>query len=642
MEKVCVCKSFSDEKRKEFKNLVHEALKALNKKNLSMIIHGASFPSIKEQDTGFGTYNSEGGKKFIEFVGNLGFNGIQLGPDGKTKAVDSSPYMATMFSNNPLFIDLQALTTSKYGKILSVKTFDSIVENNPAGKNRTAYGYAYDEYNKALHEAFETYKKKQPKDLKKKFDKFVKDNSFWLEKDALYEALSAKHKNDYHPMWNHELDKELFCPDGDFSQKEVKARIAQIKKDFGDEMKFYEFVQLLFHLQKEDTKDFTLKLGIKTIADAQVAFSDRDFWANQAYFMKDYMLGCPPDCFSQNGQAWGFPVMNPDAMFNPDGTLGEGGKVLKERFRKMFEENPGGVRIDHIIGLIDPYVYRKNNLPRPDKGASRLYSSPEHKKLGKYAIPKEENLNPELGSECEGRVINLNDEQIEKYAEILQKIVIDAAAEEGIEKESIICEDLGTITNPVYEVMNKLGLSGLRVTQFVDANNEEHTYRVKNTEPHHWVMTGSHDNTPTLCWIDELFDKNEVYQHALNLACDLKPKYADGFKHELMEDKRKFLTAKYAELFASPAENVQIFFADFLGMRDRYNMPGTSSEANWSLRVPQNYECLYYCQIAAGEALNLPEVLVMAIESKDEAFIAKHRGLIEKLREYSKLFSKTS
>lgn len=46
------------------------------------------------------------------------------------------------------------------------------------------------------------------------------------------------------------------------------------------------------------------------IADRQVAFSDRDCWAYQSLFLKGWCLGCPPDYFSKDGQAWGFPVMD--------------------------------------------------------------------------------------------------------------------------------------------------------------------------------------------------------------------------------------------------------------------------------------------------------------------------------------------
>lgn len=643
MEKTCVCKEISKKDKELFKKTIQKALKILNKKNFSMIVHGASFPSREDQDVGFGTYNSEGGKDFIEFAHNLGFNGIQLGPDGKTKSVDSSPYISTMFSNNPLFIDLYLLTTKEYCEILDIEIFNNIVKNNPAENHRTAYSYIYNEHNKALREAFKAYKAKlkqgdkKIKKLNKEFEKFVKANNLWLEKDAIYEALSMKHGNDYWPLWNDELDKKLFCPNSEFSQEELEARLTEIKQTFGMEMEYYEFVQFLAYLQKQDTKKFTLKKGVKTIADAQVAFSDRDYWANQAYFLKGYYLGCPPDCFSADGQAWGFPVMDPEQIFNPDGSLGEGGKKLKAKFSKMFEENPGGVRIDHIIGLIDPFVYKQGCMPKPEQGASRLFSSPEHGELKKYAIAKEENLNHEVGPESEKRIINLTNEQVEQYAQILEKIVIDAAKEKGIDKESIICEDLGTVTSPVQAVMEKLELSGLRVTQFVDPAIANHPYRIKFTEPQHWVMIGSHDNNPVTCWVSELYHQHQIEGHAWILANDLKPEKAEEFKQELIENRSRFITAKYAELFASPAENIQVFFADFLGVCERYNMPGTSGSENWSLRVPNNYECFYYEQLQKGEALNLPESLIMAIETKGEEFISKNKTLIKNLKKCAEI-----
>ena len=89
----------------EYKLAVRKALRLLGKRNLSLIIHGASFPSVDEQDTGFGTYTSQGAKNLINFNKDI-FNSIQLGPAGKTKAIDSSPYTGTVFSDNPLYIDL--------------------------------------------------------------------------------------------------------------------------------------------------------------------------------------------------------------------------------------------------------------------------------------------------------------------------------------------------------------------------------------------------------------------------------------------------------------------------------------------------------------------------------------------------------
>ena len=89
--------------------LVSEALKALGKENFALIVHGSSFPSKEGEDTGFGTFNSSAGHELIDYAHGI-FNALQLGPAGKTKSSDSSPYTGTIFSGNPLFIDLKQLT----------------------------------------------------------------------------------------------------------------------------------------------------------------------------------------------------------------------------------------------------------------------------------------------------------------------------------------------------------------------------------------------------------------------------------------------------------------------------------------------------------------------------------------------------
>jgi len=638
------CKEISKKERAEIKKTIGKALKVLKKKNLSMIVHGPSFPSSEGQDYGIGSPNTQGGQEFMEFISGLGFNGIQLGPEGKTKSIDASPYVGTMFSNNPLFIDLYVLTQKEYGELLSEVTFNRIVSENPSKSNRTAYEYIYKNNDSALREAFDTFKTKLAagdaiiKKLDKKLNSFIKNNKYWLEKDALYEAISAKHGNDYWPMWNDELDKNLYNAEGKFSKKEVESRISELKTTQQKEIEYYEFVQFIAYIQKQATKDFVLNHDMKTIADCQVAFSDRDYWANQALFLQGWSLGCPPDAFSDDGQAWGFPVLDPEKIFNKDGSLGAGGQLLKARFTKMFQENPGGVRIDHIIGLIDPFVYKAGKLPKPEQGASRLYSSPEHAELGKYALIKEKNLNPEVGPDSEKRVLSVTPAQVKLYARVLEQIVIETAKELEIGKEAIICEDLGTITAPVEAVMKKLKLSGIRMTQFVDPELAEHPYRIKNTEKQHWAMIGSHDNQPLMAWIDEIYNTNTVAPHINNLSEDLKGENPEQFRNELMHNPKMFMTAKFAELFASTAENIQVFFADFFGSRERYNMPGTSGSENWSLRISNDYENIYINQLANGEAMNVFEVLVMAIEAKGSEFAQKNSELINDLRKCANYF----
>jgi len=609
------------------KKTIRKALKALGKKNFAFIMHQGSFPSLENQNTGFGSINTDGGYDFISYVSGI-FDSIQLGPAGKTKSCDSSPYTGTIFSLNPLFINLKELTEKSWGCILSETTYYDIVSNNPnLNKNKTAYSYVYKKYSEALQEAWDNFKSNPDKKLEKEFKIFKGDNAFWLDKDSLYEALTIEHGNDYWPMWNSETDKNLFNPESIEQKIEFAKRIEELENKYSDELEKYKFIQFIISKQSEETREFAKKNNIKMIADRQVAFSDRDTWAYQSLFLKGWCLGCPPDYFSKDGQAWGFPVMDPERMYNADGTLDEGGQLLKNLYKKMFKENPGGVRIDHIVGLIDPWVYKSGRKPKIEEGAGRLYSSPEHQELSKYAIAKLEDLNDEVTADKEKRIKSLTKEQIKAYGRLIEKIVIAAAKEEGLDKEQIVCEDLGTLTYPVANVMKNFGLQGMKLTQFTVPEEPEDPYRCKNIDERCWAMVGTHDNEPVKMWADKNIHTHEGYLHAKNLVEDLfaEAENKDDIIVKLTEDAEFLAHTKLVELFASKAENIQIFFTDYFNIYDVYNRPGTSGDSNWSLRLPDNYKDL--CTI------NLAEILKSAIIARGKDFASKNKKLIENLDE---------
>ena len=640
----------TQEKLAELKEITQKSLKALGKKNFALIVQGASFPSQEGLNIGIGSPVSTGASSLVDFSSGI-FNNIQLGPSGKTKAIDSSPYTGTIFSNNPLFIDIEQLVDAKWANILSVETLNDIIQNNP-NKNtpKVAYSYIFKKHEEALKESFYNFQKKSaaknslnPEDKKiiekieKEFQKYKKENQSWLEKDAIYEALSLKHGNDYWPLWENEIDKNLYNTKTKKDEGFAKERICQIKEEFVDVIEFYSFCQYLIDAQKKEMLEYADSKGIRMIADRQVAFSDRDVWAYQNLFLEGWFLGCPPDFFSLDGQAWGFPVMDPEKTFHEDGSLGDGGKLLKALYKKMFKENPGGVRIDHLVGLIDPWVYKTGANPKPEEGAGRLFSSPEHPELSKYAVATIEDLDFELEPDKEHRVKNLNKEQIRKYGMFIEKIVIAAAKEEGLSKNEIICEDLGTVTFPVEQVMQEYELLGMRLTQFVVPEKPLHPYRCKNIPENCWAMVGTHDNEPIAMWADKMVNTHDAYLHAQNLVEDLLPQEREFQKEEmtarLTKDTNYLRKTKLYEIFASKAENIQVFFTDFLGIYDVYNKPGTSGDQNWSLRMPDNFEDYYFEQLKQGQGMNLPEIFRLAIEARGKDFVLKNKDLVVKLEE---------
>ena len=607
--------------------VIRHALEVLGKKNFALIIHGGSFPSAEGENTGFGSMNTNGGKKLIDYASGI-FNAIQLGPAGKTKSCDSSPYTGTIFSTNPLFVDLKELTTAAWHNILSRETFNNIVNHNPQkNNNKTAYSYAFKRYSDALNEAYRNFLDLTDSNLHKEFEEYKRINNRWLDRDSIYEALSIEHQNDYWPLWQSEIDKKLFAPDTIEERLEHGRRLVEISKKYAYDIDKYKFIQFVLRKQNTETRDYAKSKGIKMIADRQVAFSDRDSWAYQAYFLPGWMLGCPPDYFSKDGQAWGFPVLDPEKMYKEDGSLGKAGVLLKNLYKKMFRENPGGVRIDHIVGLIDPWVYKSGCKPKIEEGAGRLYSSPEHEFLSKFAIAKMEDLDTTLEADKEKRVKTLSDEQISEYGAMIEKIVIAAAEEEGLTKDAIVCEDLGTLTNPVAAVLKKYGLLGMRLTQFVVPEDPKHPYRCRNIDENCWAMVGTHDNQPISMWAKSMIHTHEGYLHAKNLVEDLyaEAQNKDDIITRLTNDAEFLKQTKLVEIFASKAENIQIFFTDFFQIEDVYNRPGTSGDANWSLRLPDNFKEL--------APIDLPEILKQAIISRGSDFANKNAQLIEELGE---------
>src|SRR5688572_13884333 len=88
---------------------IQEALRLLGVKNLVLGIQDPCFPGLPDEDLGRGSPGSRGADGFLAFAAALGFNGVQLGPQGLTHAGSPSPYESTAFSRNWLNLALPDL-----------------------------------------------------------------------------------------------------------------------------------------------------------------------------------------------------------------------------------------------------------------------------------------------------------------------------------------------------------------------------------------------------------------------------------------------------------------------------------------------------------------------------------------------------
>ena len=603
---VSFCRKPNPEQMKTYTSSINKGLKLLNKQ-VDIILHNASAPAVKSENTGIGSlFSRTTMTKLLPFLKEHGITGIQHEPNGLRKVLDNSPYALESKAKNIFMIPLEKLASDEYGNILSKKTFETIVRNNPS-KDEVNYPYVRSMYDIALKEAYGNAKNS------KEFLEFKAAREFDFEESAIYRVLSKIHGNDDFVIWGNadsytdkelkkianatgveswdKVDRELFV---NRNSVKSKARIAELKENYKDDYDYFLFHQMILEKENEKSNQFAKETGIKIIGDSPVAPTDVETWVNKNLFLKGMAIGCPPDYFSKTGQRWGFKYYDPEKIFNKDGSLGEAGEVLKKKYEEYFASFPGGIRLDHVIGLIDPFIYTISSKNMTSANSGRIYSL------------------------FSGRYQKKNDEE---YAALFNKIIIPAAEKYGLKKSSIICEDLGDKTKPVKNVMKRLDLSGISITQFDDRGAKAPEKNV--------IMIGSHDNNSFIEFINDLFNfKNDAAKEARFmkktkfLAEDTAPKGATEeekkqYIKELRTDKKKFLAAGFAELFASPAKRIQIFFSDFWGLGKTYNRPGTT-QGNWALRLGENFEEDYYRAASEGKAPNLAASLAAAL---------RHRGL---------------
>lgn len=586
-----------------YSNSIEKGLNLLNKQ-VDIIIHNSSAPSIQSENVGIGSlFSTTTIKKLFPFLKTHGIKGIQQEPNGLRKLGDNSPYAPEASSKNIFMIPLEKLTTEEYNKILSKETFDSIVKNNP-DKQNVNYDYVKTSYQKALQEAFENYKKGDISEL----ENFKKEFSSKYEPAAIFRVLSEKNTDKDWSKWRG-IDKNLYAPKNELEAKKAETRIEQIKKDNKDKIDFYYFQQMILEKENKKSNEISKKYGIKIIGDSPVAQPTVDEWINQNLFLENAAIGCPPDYFAKNGQRWGFKYFKPEEIFNKDGSLGRAGEFLRKKYEDYFASCPGGVRIDHIIGLIDPFIYSTNSKKMLPSNSGRIFST----FLGQYQKHTDD-----------------------EYASILTKIIIPAAEKYGLDKSSIICEDLGDKNIPTEKVMKKLDLMGIFVTQF--------DHRGANAPENKVIMLGSHDNQSFLEFTEDLF-KNPKDKRFLNktklLAEDTIAKNAtkaeeSAYLKELRTNKKQFIAASFAELFTSPARRVQIFFADFFGLGKTYNRPGTT-EGNWALRIGEDFENDYYKAVAEGKAPNLADTIARALRQR--GLDKSNQALMKDLENSAKILS---
>lgn len=581
-----------DEEQDYRENALQPAFDYLGTEEVAMIVHGTSYPE-KAQDLGVGSPYGKAAAKFIPFEILHGFNSNQLGPIGVIRdAQHISPYKSTVSTRNYLFTDLNDLTTDKYANVLSQSDIDSMIDYTDDNGKDYAYSdfpEAFSNYKYLMKIANKNFKQKlanndpMAQKLNEEFIQFKKEKGVDIYQDALFDVLTSEYKTMDFNKWS-ELDKNLIQELKNQNPKAID-RYKKITTRSKDDFETYIFGQFILDKQIKENTKLRKDLNFKYISDLLVGFSKSDEWSHQDLFLKNWRMGCP-NGGEYGPQLWNIPVLDPKKLFNDDGSLGDAGLYMKKKLDASLD-NFENVRIDHALGLIDPYIYDKNSVNGNDFSHFRANN-----------ISYMPDIDPD-GS----------------YKKVLNKIILPTLAEHGIDKDYPVWEDLCTDTQTFNEIYHeKNHLPGITQLEYMRAENSQ--------DDGDWGLVGSHDSDPATKMIKKDWVKDHDAWNIFYLAGFLnsnpkRAKYRDSFCKQIAENDSDRVKAKFAELFLT-CKKIQISFADFFGIDKTYNEGGKENDTNWKLRLNKDYEDSYYKNLSSERttALNMPEILKIAVQAK--------------------------
>ena len=422
---------------------------------------------------------------------------------------DPSPYSTrSAFGLNPLFIHLGWLPEGVRFSVEEQKAID-LARASPTVR----YDLVFPVKTAALERAFAAFQNQGSTARSREFEAWCGQQRDWLEGYALYAALSEAFG--LKPWWE--------WPTG-LSTREPKAlEVAQ--KEHGKRVRYHQWLQWVADGQWQRVRASAKSHGILLCGDEPfiIAQDSADCWCFPKYLRRDARLGVPPDDFSAEGQDWGLPWFDFQA-------LAKDGDAWLRRRAKHAAATYDVRRIDHAIGYFRQYI-RDEKAPR-----------------GRF-VPAEEPAQRALG---------------EKNFKLLS------------EGAGIVAEDLGVIPRFAKDVLAGLGLPGYQVMRW---SREDGVYR----DPRHYpevslVTTGTHDTETLRGWWEGTTDWER------EMACRTWPELR-GFQPPPKEWSPEVLEALLRAAMNAQSQTCIFPWQDVFGEAERTNTPGTMGPHNWAYRM---------------------------------------------------------
>jgi len=462
---------------------------------------------------GIGAFDREA-FSFVDFLEKSSQRVWQVLPLGPT-GYGNSPYQpVSAFAGNPYYISLEKLIEKGY---LTWDECNSCDFGN--NQEKVDYGALYFNRKGILCRAKERFFEKiaGDKGLKDSFDAFVKKEEYWLKDYALFCVIKDINEGKPWYEWEDKLKK-----------RDAQA-LNQIESEHKDEIELIYFEQFIFDEQWNELHEYAAKKKVSIIGDMPfyVSLDSTDIWQHPDVFQLDKDLlpkvvaGCPPDAFSEKGQMWGNPIYDWKET-------GKGGYAWWMSRMRRNAELFDVIRIDHFHGFAEyyaiPYGAEDATKGKSEKGPGMLFFDRLRKELGDI---------------------------------------------------SLIAEDLGNVTKENEALLEESEIPGMKVLQYAFTSWDS-KYLTHRHDKNCVVYTGTHDNTPTRAWVEEIGEGHREFTR----------RYINSRNTDFGGMVWDFIR----EAYHSPADLCIVPLQDYLvkGREARINTPGTL-DGNWEWRLIPNY-----------------------------------------------------
>jgi 4-alpha-glucanotransferase len=432
----------------------------------------------------------------LEWMQRVGMDTLQLLPLTDSDENSSPYYTISSTALNPIFLSLHALPYRK----IALPSFEN--------KGRIDYPRVWEQKSKWLAEYLKEARKsllKEPEYLK------FKEETPWLYSYAGFIAL--KKKNGSKPWWEWTIDKVN-----------------------EDEVEDHLLLQYLLDKQLKQVSEEAQKRGIFLFGDGPIlCIKDSvEYFANEALFCPHTSVGYPPDPYSQEGQLWGFPPYNWEALEKDNFQLWKDRLKSYERYFSLF-------RLDHIIGFFRLWLIPEGEKPRNG-----------------YYLPSEEAGQLTQGTE-------------------LLKLLLNNT------KMLLLGEDLGIIPTRVREIMTELCIPGTRVMRWEKNWDTTKNFIPGNQYPPLSMTTLSTHDSETLA---EWWDLNPAEAQAFTQTFSLpyEEKVTPSLRFKILQASHQ--TSSYFHI--NPLQEYLSLEQDWSftdPKQERINIPGTVTPFNWTFRT---------------------------------------------------------